>query len=94
MTPSDLILTHYGVWYLGRGYICTTGTGGIKSNKREGDGGTPRGAHQIAGFLYRPDRIPKPNRWAKSIGHTDLWSDDANDVHNNHHVKLPYAHSY
>jgi len=94
VTPSDLVLTRYGVRYLGRTYPCTIGKGRIKSDKREGDAATPRGIHRIVGMLYRPDRIPKPNHWAKSIGPNDLWSNEANDVHYNHHVKRPYAHSH
>ena len=94
MTPNDLVLTRYGVRYLGRRYPCTIGKGGIKSDKHEGDGATPRGTHRIVGMLYRPDRVPKPNHWTKPIGPNDLWSDNTNDAHYNHHVKQPYAHSH
>ena len=94
MTPSDLVLTRYGVRYLGRTYPCTIGKGSIKSDKREGDGATPRGIHRIVGMLYRPNQISKPNYWAKSIGPKDLRADDTSDAHYNHLVKRPYAHSY
>jgi L,D-peptidoglycan transpeptidase YkuD (ErfK/YbiS/YcfS/YnhG family) len=70
------------------------GKGRIKSDKREGDGATPRGIHRIVGMLYRPVRFPKPNHWAKSIGPKDLPPDDTSDAHYNHYVKRPYAHNH
>ena len=70
------------------------GKGRIKSDKREGDGATPRGIHRIVGMLYRPDRFPKPNHWAKSIRPNDLRSDDTSDAHYNDHLKRTYAHSH
>ena len=94
MNPSDLVLTKYGVRYLRRTFPCTIGKGGITSNKREGDGATPRGTHRIVGMLYRPDRIAQPNAWAIPIGPNDLWSDDVNDVNYNRHVQRPYLHSH
>lgn len=63
-------------------------------NKREGDGATPVGIHQIVGMYYRPDRLPVPQPWAIPIGPRDLWSDDSRDSHYNHHVTAPYAHSH
>lgn len=94
MNPSDLVLTNYGLRYLGRTYPCTIGKGGITSDKREGDGATPRGTHRIVGMLYRPDRITRPNTWATPIGPSDLWSDDINDADYNTQVKHPYPHSH
>lgn len=94
MTTSDLVLTAYGVRYLGQTYPCTIGKGGVTADKREGDGATPRGTHRIVGMLYRPDRIAAPNAWATPIGPNDLWSDAPDDVHYNTHVKRPYLHSH
>jgi len=94
LNPSDLNLTPSGLRYLGCTYPCTIGKGGITSNKREGDGATPRGTHRIVGMFFRPDRMAKPNTWAIPIGPNDLWSDDMNDVDYNHHVKRPYPHSH
>ena len=94
MTPADLVLTPKGVRFLGHTYPCTIGKGGLKTNKREGDGATPRGIHRIVGMLYRPDRIVKPTAWALQIGPNDLWSDDENDDAYNSMVRAPYPHSH
>ena len=91
MKPADLVLTPKGVRFFGQTYPCTIGKGGIKTNKREGDGATPRGVHRIVGMLYRPDRIAKPTRWALPIGPRDLWSDDVTDPDYNMMVRAPYA---
>src|ERR1044071_7889998 len=36
------------------------GRGGIKANKREGDGATPRGRFRLRRLWWRGDRIAKP----------------------------------
>lgn len=94
MTPDDLVLTSRGVRFQGRLYPCTIGKGGLRADKREGDGATPLGTHRIVGMLYRPDRIARPVPWARPIGPRDLWSDDVADAHYNHLVHAPYAHSH
>lgn len=94
MTPHDLVLTPKGVRFAGRLFPCTIGKTGIKTDKCEGDGATPRGVHHITGMLYRPDRIKRPTPWATPIGPSDLWSDDANDTFYNHLVRVPYPHSH
>jgi L,D-peptidoglycan transpeptidase YkuD (ErfK/YbiS/YcfS/YnhG family) len=94
LTPHDLVLTPKGVRFQGQTYPCTIGKGGIKTDKREGDGATPRGIHRIAGMLYRPDRIAKPTPWALPIGPNNLWSDDENDHAYNSMVRAPYPHSH
>jgi len=35
------------------------GRGGIKANKREGDGGTPRGTFRLRRLWWRADRVAK-----------------------------------
>lgn len=94
MTPNDLVLTPKGVRFGGRLYPCTIGKGGIQTEKREGDGATPRGIHRIVGLLFRPDRISRPTPWALPIAPRDLWSDDVNDAHYNRLVQAPYAQSH
>lgn len=94
MTPSDLVLTSKGVRFCGQHFPCTIGKGGLTTDKREGDGATPKGTLSIIGMFYRPDRIKKPASWAQPIGPRDLWSDDLNDTHYNHHVRAPYAFSH
>ena len=89
-----MVLTPRGVRFHGRLIPCSIGRGGIRSDKREGDGATPRGVHRIVGMYYRPDRIAAPVDWAVPIGPQDLWSDDAKDADYNHHVRAPYPHSH
>ena len=36
------------------------GRGGIKANKREGDGATPRGTFRLKQLWWRADRHPRP----------------------------------
>ena len=43
MSVFDMVLTPTGLRFQGRKFPCTIGKGGIVSNKREGDGGTPVG---------------------------------------------------
>lgn len=94
MTPRDLVLTPKGVRFWGRHFPCSIGKGGLSKAKREGDGATPVGVHNLAGMLYRPDRIKKPVPWAEAIGPMDLWSDDVNDPRYNHLVKAPHSFSH
>ncbi|NDR58580.1 L,D-transpeptidase family protein [Aliiruegeria sabulilitoris] len=94
MTPRDLVLTPRGIRFRGRLLPAAIGRGGIRSNKREGDGATPRGTHVITGLLYRPDRLPHPAPWAVPIGPRDLWSDDSRDPAYNHHVQAPHGFSH
>lgn len=94
MSPFDLVLTKRGVRYMGRYFPCTIGKGGLQSDKREGDGATPRGTHRITGLLYRADRLASPAPWAHPIGKDDLWSDASGDAAYNHHVRAPYAPSH
>ncbi|MFY0595353.1 MAG: L,D-transpeptidase family protein [Cognatishimia sp.] len=89
-----MVLTPTGVRFMGRHFPCVIGKGGIKTDKREGDGATPTGQHRIVGMLYRPDRISAPQPWARPIGTMDLWSDHSGDVDYNTLVRRPYAKSH
>ena len=94
MTPDDLVLTSRGVRFRGRLFPCSVGRGGVVADKREGDGGTPAGAHRITGMLYRADRIARPAGWARPIGPGDLWSDDGADPAYNTRVRVPHRFSH
>lgn len=94
MTPQDLVLTPGGVRFCGRVFPCTIGKGGVRRDKREGDGATPRGQHRITGLLYRPDRMARPVDWAVPIGPRDLWSDDSRDPDYNRQVRAPHGFSH
>src|SRR5690606_11923123 len=73
---------------------CSVGRGGIRADKREGDGATPTGRHRIVGLLYRPDRLPPPNGWARPIVPGDLWCDASGHPAYNHPVRAPFAPSH
>ena len=76
---KDLILTPSGLRVGNQVFPCVIGKKGIANIKREGDGKTPSGQHQIVGMLYRPDRISRPRSWALPIRPRDIWSDDVKD---------------
>lgn len=57
------------------------GRGGIKANKFEGDGGTPRGTFHPVRLWWRADRHVRPRTLlpARAIRATDAWSEDPAD---------------
>ena len=65
------------------------GRGGIKANKFEGDGGTPRGTFRPVRLWWRNDRHPRPKTHlpTRAIRLTDAWSEDPADRHYNKAVK-------
>ena len=96
MAVDDLVVTRWGVRFLGRRFPAVVGRGGISAAKREGDGATPAGILRIVGMLYRPDRISGSGlpRWAQPILPGDLWSDDPADSRYNHAVRVPHRFSH
>lgn len=94
MKATDLVLAPMGLRFMNRMFPCTIGRGGIRADKSEGDGATPKGAHKIAAMLYRPERMTRPAPWAVPIRPGDLWSDDAADARYNLLVRAPYEHSH
>ncbi|HXX25530.1 MAG TPA: L,D-transpeptidase family protein [Pseudolabrys sp.] len=66
------------------------GRGGIKANKREGDGGTPRGAFRLTRLWWRADRHPRPATLLPSrpIRPRDGWCEDPADRHYNCPIKV------
>src|ERR1700759_5558506 len=57
------------------------GRGGIMANKREGDGGTPRGVFHPRKLWWRADRFPRPRTHieARAITADDAWCEDPAD---------------
>ena len=92
--PKDMVLSPMGLRFKGRRFACTIGKSGVTSNKREGDGATPVGEHEICGMLYRPDRMEQPADWAIPIRPGDLWSDDPTGDDYNMMVRAPYSGSH
>lgn len=67
------------------------GRGSIKANKREGDGGTPRGRFRLKQLWWRADRHPQPATLlpARRIRPDDGWCENPGDRHYNRPVKVP-----
>ena len=86
---KNLILTPLGLRVANQVFPCAVGKNGISNNKREGDGKTPIGDHEIIGMLYRPDKIARPRKWALPIRPGDIWSDDVKDPNYNLMGTLP-----
>ena len=66
------------------------GRGGILANKREGDGGTPRGLFHPRRLWWRADRHPRPRTFlpVRRIHPEDGWCEDPADRHYNQPVRL------
>jgi L,D-peptidoglycan transpeptidase YkuD (ErfK/YbiS/YcfS/YnhG family) len=94
----DLIVAADGLaeWD-GRRMRCALGRGGIRADKREGDGATPAGKWRMRALLFRPDRIartPLTGLPLRGLRPEDGWCDDPADEFYNRPVKLPYrAHA-
>ena len=69
------------------------GRGGIRANKREGDGGTPRGTFRLRRVWWRPDRATRPRTQlpVRRIGVGDGWCEDPRDRHYNQPIRLHAA---
>ncbi len=67
------------------------GRGGIKANKREGDGATPRGTFRLKRLWWRADRHPRPATRlpVTVIRPDDGWCEDPSDRHYNQRIKVP-----
>ena len=67
------------------------GRGGIKGDKREGDGGTPRGRFHPVRLWWRADRLARPRTLlpVRCIGRDQAWCEDPADRRYNR----PFARS-
>jgi L,D-peptidoglycan transpeptidase YkuD (ErfK/YbiS/YcfS/YnhG family) len=66
------------------------GRGGIIANKREGDGGTPKGIFRPKRLWWRADRHPRPQTFlpVRAIRPDDAWCEDPLSRHYNRPLKL------
>src|SRR3954467_4947642 len=66
------------------------GRGGIRADKREGDGGTPRGIYRPLRLWWRADRHIRPSTLLplRAITAQDAWCEDPADRHYNQPVRL------
>jgi L,D-peptidoglycan transpeptidase YkuD (ErfK/YbiS/YcfS/YnhG family) len=79
----------------GLAWTCALGRAGRRTGKREGDGATPVGCWQVAGVLYRRDRVRRPPTGlpARPIRPDDGWCDAPADRNYNRAVRHPYPAS-
>src|SRR5665213_774427 len=90
----DLIVAADGIaeWN-GRRIRCALGRGGVRADKREGDGATPAGTWRMRALLFRPDRIPRTPLTGlplRGLRPEDGWCDDPGDALYNRPVKFPF----
>jgi L,D-peptidoglycan transpeptidase YkuD (ErfK/YbiS/YcfS/YnhG family) len=66
------------------------GRGGIRANKREGDGGTPKGTFRPRQLWWRADRHPRPRTFlpVRAIRPEDAWCEDPTSPHYNQPIRL------
>ena len=71
------------------------GRGGIRANKREGDGGTPKGIFHPRQVWWRADRHARPRTFlpTRAISAEDAWCEDPNDRHYNKPIRLTHHQS-
>jgi L,D-peptidoglycan transpeptidase YkuD (ErfK/YbiS/YcfS/YnhG family) len=69
------------------------GRGGIKADKREGDGGTPRGSFRPRQLWWRADRHPRPRTMlpVRPIRPDDAWCEDPRSRHYNQPTRLGHG---
>lgn len=74
-------------------FRCALGKGGVRANKREGDGATPLARMALRRVLYRPDRLARPltRLPIQALTPRDGWCDDPDSPAYNHQVELPCA---
>ena len=66
------------------------GRGGIRANKREGDGATPKGTFRPRRLWWRADRHARPRTLlpVRAIGPEDTWCEDPQNRHYNRPVRV------
>ena len=77
----------------GKRLRCALGRGGVRADKREGDGATPAGSFPLRRVMYRSDRLAAPaTRLPVGALEPDMgWCDDPEDPSYNRPVRLPHA---
>jgi L,D-peptidoglycan transpeptidase YkuD (ErfK/YbiS/YcfS/YnhG family) len=78
----------------GRTVPVALGRGGIRANKREGDGGTPKGTFRPRQLWWRADRHPRPRTFlpVRAIGPEDAWCEEPSSRHYNRPIRLERTH--
>lgn len=90
--PVDLVYAGGRLLWPGGEARAACGRGGVRADKREGDGASPEGTFPLLHCYYRPDRVEPPRT---GLPLTPLqpnhgWVDDPSDRNYNRLVTLPY----
>ncbi len=95
--PLSVIRIHASAGHPSRGWLIAAnqatpialGRGGIRSNKFEGDGATPRGVFRPVRLWWRADRHIRPRTFlpVRAIKPADAWSEDPTDRHYNRPIR-------
>ena len=97
-SPSPISLAYAGgqLSWPGGATRAAYGRGGVRADKREGDGASPAGVFRLVSVFYRPDRVSAPRTGLPVTALTaDMgWVDDPADPNYNRVVALPYAASH
>jgi L,D-peptidoglycan transpeptidase YkuD (ErfK/YbiS/YcfS/YnhG family) len=96
--PLPLVRIRAAAGYRNRGWLTAggqtikvaLGRGGIRANKREGDGGTPQGTFHPLRLWWRADRHPRPSTFLplRAIAPEDAWCEDPSSRHYNQPLRL------
>jgi L,D-peptidoglycan transpeptidase YkuD (ErfK/YbiS/YcfS/YnhG family) len=79
----------------GRTVPVALGRGGVRANKREGDGATPKGTFRPRRLWWRADRHPRPLTFlpVRPIRPEDAWCEDPSSRHYNRPMRLQRQHT-
>jgi L,D-peptidoglycan transpeptidase YkuD (ErfK/YbiS/YcfS/YnhG family) len=71
---------------------CAIGRGGLRADKREGDGATPLGLLALRRLLYRADRLAPPRACVpvEPLAPDEGWCDDPAHADYNRRIRLPH----
>jgi L,D-peptidoglycan transpeptidase YkuD (ErfK/YbiS/YcfS/YnhG family) len=81
---------------LGQVFRAALGRGGVRRDKREGDGATPAGSLPLRRVLYRADRVRALSCAVPTepIAPRDGWCDDVSQPDYNHMIQWPHDGHY
>ncbi len=97
-TSLPIIYVRAGAGFRSRGWLIAganhapvaLGRSGIRANKREGDGATPRGCFKLVRLWWRADRMPRPRTLlpVRRIGKNDGWCENPTDRQYNRPISV------
>jgi L,D-peptidoglycan transpeptidase YkuD (ErfK/YbiS/YcfS/YnhG family) len=78
--------------FRGERFRCALGRGGVRADKREGDGATPLGLLPLRRVLYRADRLGRPRAAVpvEPLAPDEGWCDDPAHADYNRRIRLPH----